>query len=392
MRRSRRVPARCTAALLAAMLAGCASTALDAYQGDYGAQAEMYVKNATLQPDGRLTDPIRAEYWLQQMVQQRADYYGLYAAALMDGRFGHIDEAQALTEAQAAPSSGNPTAQDILDSVAKLRDAAAKDFPAWQALYAETRPLCPDRYPQHGSELDATLAMARHGARYDLLPDAIEPGMANVHAYLLLAETCPFSLVEQLDDPKVYAAYADWSSRSIVSNAKQGAAARALMAERFPAAGVVAPSSAAESIAAVREDVLLHYLPVFTPHDPGAKTQPTAECYEALLPVHDALDGKDYADLVALAEKAATDACHADYGRAMADRYAALGLSLEGKEIEGIARDLALLKTDTYDAPLEKETLANMFEAMNRQGSWATLDDLVTTLKTRYPAIKPLKL
>lgn len=391
MSRRPRLPALCAAALLATLLTGCASTTLEAYQGDYGAQFQMYVKNAALQPDGRLADPVRAEYWLQQMVAQRAEFHSLYAAGLLDGRFGHIDEARALAEAQAAPLS-NKNAQEMLASVAKLKDATAKDFPAWQALYAETRPLCPDRYPRRGSPLDGTLAMARHGARYDPLPDAIQPGMANVHAYLLLVQTCPFSLAEQLDDPKVYAVRADWYGNTVTAEPKKATALRALAQRRFPATGMPAATADAQSLAQVREDILARYRALYAAHLADADQKVTAECTEALLPVADAVSDKRYADLVKVADQAAASACGSGFGHAMADADADLGLSHDGNPIAAITRGIAFLKDDSYDADMEDGAIANILASMDALGSWIALDDLVTTLKVRYPEIQPLKL
>ncbi len=386
---------RCpAAALLAASLcatAGCVATALDASSGDYGAQAEMYLKDSALGPDGRLVDPAGAEHWLQQMAQQRVEYHDLYALALMDGRFGHIDEAKALTEARAGLQS-SAVAQGILDTVAKLEASEAKDFPAWQRLYAETRPLCPDRYPGPASALDTTLAAARGSGRYDLLPDAIQPGMANVHAYLKFVQNCPFTLVEQLDDPHVYAVYADWYDGPIVAEPKKAAALRALAHARFPDAGTPAVAADEESLGAVRGDILLRYFPLYTPQLQDADTEVKAECAESLLPINDALREKRYTDLVTLADQAAKSTCSSGYERAVADRFAVAGLSHGGQEIAAIVRGLALLKNDTYDADIEKSVIADMFLSMEAQGSWTALDDLVATLKARYPAIQTLKL
>lgn len=393
MKRRIDVLVRVATGVLLLAISACASvqTRYDAQQGDVYAQLSMYM-DALHAGRGGKPDLPQAEHWLAAIAKQDVQYRARYASYLLTGRFGHIDEAAALNMALSAPRN-DKTAQAIIAQLSALQINVAVDFPYWQKVYAETRPLCPDKDPGADTPANELLRVSRSAFDFALLPDSIQPGMNNLHAYIMLARQCPFTTTEQLNDPAAYRALSDWFKSTVWDQKEFANQILSYAAKRFPADSKSRSTTAVadpKGIALVRFYLLGRYKDLYSVSIDESGNRLTADCYIAAADIKDQFEAKKFADAVKAVHAAQQGVCKGGYQKMFLEPYAIM--SLNNMNAYGLAytRGLNALR----EGPLEGDVgpgIVHLLEMdVSQLKAWQDVDQIIAALQSSAPDMKGL--
>ncbi|MGH8372608.1 MAG: hypothetical protein ACRETO_07745 [Gammaproteobacteria bacterium] len=378
-------------ALLALSACTSVETRHDAQQGNVYAQMAMY-QDALHARRGGKPDLPQAEHWFAAIAQQDVQFRSIYANYLIFGRFGHIDEDAALKMARSAPQN-DEIAQRTTVILTSLRQMVSDDFPYWQKLYAETRPLCPDRYPGADTPANGALKKSNSVFNFGLLPDSIQPGMKNLHAYIMLVRNCPFTLTEHLNDPRVYLAASDWYRTPVWSEKAFAGEMLSYAANRFPVDsksmfnGAVADP---KSIAEIRLYLLKKYNPLYYVGLDKSKKQFTADCYIAVANIKDQFQAKKFEDVVKAVDAAQQGACKGGYQQAFLEQSAIFSLMHMKAYAQAYTRGLNALQEDTLEGDVDTEIVHLLTETVAQLQAWQDADPIIAAIKSRSPNMKGL--